>query len=206
MKKRLQSLSWMVVLLAVVLAAYFLRGFIREAVVEPLFFLYWVMQILYASLPQALLWGALILIGLYIGVSTLLRPGFFKAPNESLRAVYRGRVETWSRWIALAREGNYYRDRLANELTGLAAETISFHEQSDPQRIRKRIRSGDIDLPAHLSGFFKSGLTPLEKKRFSSLDGWFSEPSDGSQLDVELDQILEYLETELRMDHDEHRN
>src|SRR5215212_7684897 len=85
-------------LLLIGLLALVINGTFGEVVVVPLLFLWWVMQVLYLSIPQALLWGVFVAIAVLL-VAKNFPSGSTPLPPAAPQSVVHGRVVDWLRWL-----------------------------------------------------------------------------------------------------------
>src|SRR3954471_1932729 len=110
-------------LLLIGLVAMVISGTFGEVVVVPLLFLWWAMQVLYQSIPQALLWGAFVLIAVLL-VAKNFPSSSAPLPPTTPQSAAIGRVADWSRWLHDSRRNEHSRWRLAQRLALLASETL----------------------------------------------------------------------------------
>ncbi len=187
-----------VIVLALLLAgllALIISGTISDLVVVPLLFLWWTVQVLYSSIPQALLWGVFVVIAVLLVAKNFpwgSAPLLPVAPQTDAL----GRVTDWSRWLYDARRDAHSRWRLAQRLSQLAVETLAFREQCAPQEISRRLNDGSLDIPPQLRAYLRAGNAPYWPK--SKLRRRFGRPAqdtahtDPLELDPQL--VIEYLE------------
>src|SRR4051812_21031452 len=85
-------------LLLIGLAALVISGTFGEVIVVPLLFLWWAAQVLYQSIPQALLWGVFVVIAALL-VAKNFPSSSTPLPAATPLAAAPGRVAEWSRWL-----------------------------------------------------------------------------------------------------------
>jgi len=182
-------------LLLVGLLALIISGSIGDVVVVPLLFLWWAMQVLYSSIPQALLWGVFVVIAVLLVAKNFpssSAPVLPTAPQTDAP----GRVTEWSRWLHDARRDAHSRWRLAQRLSQLAAETLAFREQCSPQEISQRLNDGSLDIPPQLRAYLRAGNAPYWPK--SKLRRRFGrraqDTTQADPLDLDPQLVIEYLE------------
>ena len=178
-------------LLLVGLLAMVVSGTFGEVVVVPLLFLWWAMQVLYQSIPQALLWGV------FVAIAVLLVAKNFPASSESLpptasQTAALGRVADWSRWLHDARRDDHSRWRLAQKLSLLAIDMLAFRDQCSPQEISRRLRDGSLEIPPQVRDYIQAGgasFTPRPRPRRR-----LGQPAPADPLATNPQLVIDYLE------------
>jgi len=198
MRARLPALG--LALLLTGLLALIISGTIGEAVVVPLLFLWWAMQVLYESIPQALLWGAFVLIAVLLMAKSFPRSSALLPPAEP-QALAQGRVAEWSRWLRDSSHDDHSRWRLAQRLAQVAADLLAFREQSTPQEISRRLEQGTLDVPPQLRAYLRAGSMPYWPKprprfRFFGRSAQDTAQADPLALDPQL--VIDYLEATMQ--------
>jgi hypothetical protein len=193
MSKRLPAIG--LALLLIGLLALIINGTIGEMVVVPLLFLWWAAQVLYESIPQALLWGVFVLIATLLVAKSFPRNSAALPPTAP-QTVAQGRVADWSRWLRNARRDEHSRWRLAQRLSQLAIETLAFREQCPPQEISQRLEQGSLDIPPQLGAYVHAGSLPYwPKPRLRRR--FFGQPAQGTTTDplaIDPQLVIDYLE------------
>jgi hypothetical protein len=193
MRERLPAIG--LALLLVGLLALIISGTIGEVVVVPLLYLWWSAQVLYASIPQALLWGLFVVIAVLLVAKSFPWSTAPSAPAAP-PAVSQGRVADWSRWLHNSSRDDHARWRLAQRLSQLAIETLAFREQCPPQEISRRLRDGSLDLPAQLRDYLHAGSAPFTPKPRQRRR--FGQPAQTDPLAIDPQLVIDYLEDTLQ--------
>jgi hypothetical protein len=203
-RKRLASIA--LVLLLTALLVFSLYAVMHEALSAWLAHVYGTIQTYYRTIPQPVLWMVLIGLGVLIAVRSLL-PDERQSPQEKTPLASRGRVQTIRLWIRQAATEIYFDRRLARHLGQLALEIQSYTSgrKIAPGPMRQRLEG--LDLPPHIREYLKTGLDPItagkpEAQRGSWLLGWFRSPEIYSAPDIDLEEIVRYLEDQLEVRHD----
>jgi len=178
-------------LLLVGLLALVISGTFGEVVVVPLLFLWWAAQVLYQSIPQALLWGV------FVAIAVLLVAKNFPAssvppPPAAPQSVAQGRVADWSRRLHDSRRDDHSRWRLAQRLALLAIETLAFREQYTPQDISRRLRDGSLDIPPQVRAYLLAGSAPYTPR--PKLRRRFGQPTPADPLATNPQIVIDFLE------------
>jgi hypothetical protein len=185
----------MLALLLVGLLTLIINGTIGELVVVPLLLLWWAAQVLYASIPQALLWG------IFVAIAVLLVAKSFPwssapLPPAAPQTALLGRVADWSRWLRDSRRDDHSRWRLAQRLSQLAVETLAFREQCPAQEISRRLDDGSLDIPPQLRAYLQAGRAPYwPKPKLRRRFGWRAqENAHADPLAIDPQLVIDYLE------------
>jgi hypothetical protein len=170
-------------LLVAITLAFFLQDVIRRTVVTPLAYLWWLLNLIYATLPQLLLW-ILLLAGLILVASISLLNWYtggrkYSEPPKP----FLGPVESLAGWITNTGEGNYYKWMIANRLGKLKQEMdlrLGNRGRVPPETLRRYLKAGVeesfVDYPLPRLSFMRKMPTPF---------------------DAEVDKAVEFLESEL---------
>ena len=152
--------------------AFFLQDVVRQAVVTPLAYAWWVLRLYYTSVPQVVLW-ILLLAGLLLVLLTSL---FAWIPaGRKYEKLYKpsiGAVESLSAWIAKSGDSTYYKWMVANRL-GKLKRTLDESPQASaraggntPEAVRRYLQAGldesFVDYPRPRLPFLRSGPTPFD--------------------------------------------
>jgi len=136
-----QQRAWLfgILLLAVIGSVFllvFFRGWIREAVVLPVAYLFWILGLLLRSIDQAVYWGILIVFG-FIVTFYVLWPEPVKGDPE--KPVERGRIHSryyqWFSYYHHLDESSFAGDSLARELVRLTVQILSYQQNVSPDEI-----------------------------------------------------------------------
>lgn len=170
-------------LVVAAILAFFLQDVIRQAVVTPLAYLWWVLKYVYSFIPELVLW-ILLLAVLVLVVITSLSDWYSigRARDKPSRPVL-GPVEIMAGWVSNIGEGNYYKWVIAHRLGKLAGEIND--------------RMGDPGHPPSIEvqRYLKAGLTetfvdyPLPSFPFM--------PRKATPFDLDVEAAVEFLESQL---------
>ncbi len=182
-------------LLVAIILAFFLQDVIRQALVTPLAYLWWMLRLVYSFIPQVALWILLIFVLIMIVITSLVN--WFSAVRryEQPSKTVLGAVETLSRWVTNAREGNYYKWMIANRLGKLASEMTIRNEirlasaspddhkapgELPPEAVLKYLKAGldesFVDYPLPSTPFVRRKATPF---------------------DIDVNEVVGFLESEM---------
>ncbi len=194
MRNRLLPLG-LILLLAGLLTPV-LQNFIGETIVGPLLYLLWVGRLIFASIPQVVIWGLFFIIALLIAGRSLYQ----KQPP--LRRIRRppppdqGRIERWAKLIHQADQENYYRWQLAQHLRKLTLEAVAHEERLTAKQVQQHLADNKLNLPPDIQAYFQASTISFTH---------FSEPTrrpwsrtTTSPLDLDPERVVRFLEDKFR--------
>ena len=191
MKKRLLTLGF-ISLLAALLAPIF-RTFVREVIVIPLLYLFWLGRFFIEAIPQSGLWAGFFIICLLILAASLLEKKGHKPKAPQLAEADRGRIEDWVNLINRAAQDDYFKWRLAQHLQKLTLNAIAHHKGQSLRETRQQLRQGALEMPPELQAYFQASLKSLghlpAPKRFFQV-----RPKASSPLDLDPLEVVRFLE------------
>jgi hypothetical protein len=188
MRKRLLLIG--LLLLPVVLMAVLIQGFVRDVIVIPLFYVFWLLRLLFESISQVLLWGLFVVVVVIVAGRSLVKrvPRLQGRPVEERR---RGRVEEWLRLIQQTKQGAFGKWRLANALGQLAVEVLAGEERLEPKEIRRRLENGTLDVPPEIRAYLQSRMPVASAQRHAR------PRARATDSDPDLERIVQFLEDQL---------
>ncbi len=200
--KPLPRLFWLfTVLVGLPLAlvlAWVWRDLIRELVVIPLAYLFWMIGRSFESLPQPLLWGALVF-GTCLAGFRLLAGGVAISPPAGEFSGSGGRVADWMRWISLTRRGAYSKDGLARHIGETAVAVLAYQRKCTQSEVRYLLRADALHLPPPMNAYLRAALGRESLRHdaavFSLLPFRVHRPQP--EIVAEVEAILDYLENAL---------
>ena len=158
-------------LFASLFLAYLVRDLAREVLIIPLAYLAWQAGVLYAAVPQLVMWAVAVLV-LCIIVIWQLIPDLRRSDTRGpARTATPGQVETLALWIHRAETSNYFKWQLANRLGRLADRLETLRGRRAPQRppqapVAEYLAAGVdhsfVDFPMRRNRFQRRLPTPLD--------------------------------------------
>lgn len=179
--------------------AFFLRDLVERLVILPLVYIWWLLGVYYSVLPQSFLW--ILLVGVVaLSAITALMPRF--ATRELFQPsikLPKGQVEGMVEWLEKSqRGGSYYRWLVANRLGKTAREILAQREGQPISKKFGRLSGRDWNPPRKIDDYLENGLNgsfaDYPRRRF-----W--QKPDPTPLDVDPQQVIEYLENEMKSSH-----
>jgi hypothetical protein len=174
-------------------AAFVFRRTIYQIVILPLAYVWWWLTLYYRLLPQAAIWIVLIFIILFTTMRGLLlevRWGWSK-PLKKKKS--QGPIESLAVLIQKSSEGNYYKWTIAQRLGRAARDLLDQREGSHGRKKIMRFSDRNWDAPREVSAYLEAGLNGT----FADYPKRSWSRSPRTPLDVDPQQVIEYLESEL---------
>jgi hypothetical protein len=207
------------VLIVAIPLALVLSGFARQVIVVPLLYVVWVGRLLVQSIPQFFLWAGFLLIVLILAARSLRAQRSTtkrrRRAREGLEGTtgYSGQVAVWARRVHLAAGGSYYyRWYLAQQLGKLAQDVLAYRRRLAPTQTRPFVtfspegsgRGSDIppEVRAYLEASWRATLPrPARLPFISRLLHHLRLRPEISPLDLDPEQVVQFLERELEVGH-----
>jgi hypothetical protein len=190
MRKQLLSLG--IILITAIALAPLLRDFIREFVVVPLLYAFWIGQIIFDAIPQAAFWSCFLGVALLLAGASLLRPGKPRSQSREAGTIQRGRVETWANLIRQAPQEDYYQWRLAQPLRELILETLAYEARLSTKEMKQRLMDDQLDLPPEIRAYLQASLKSLTYLPAPRFPFAFRGPASPLALNPEV--LVQFLE------------
>lgn len=190
MRKQLLSLG--IILITALALAPLIRDFMREFVVIPLLYAFWIGRIIYDAIPQVVFWSCFLVVALLLASASLLRPGKPKSKTYEAKTGQRGRVETWANLIRQAPQEDYYQWRLAQPLRELILETLAYEARLSAKEIKQGLMDDQLNLPPEIRTYLQASLkslTYLPAPRFP-----FGSRGPTSPLTLDPELVVQFLE------------
>jgi hypothetical protein len=193
------------VLLVTVLLLPVFWDFARHVLLPELWSVVQVVRIVFASLPQLPMWLLYIVLILFLAAASLLGP-----PDESSeRGVSLperpGQVVVLAERLRRVREGKYYRWDLARELSTLILDVLAHDQRTSRAELQRLLRTEQLDVPPAIMDYLRSGQAPiytLSMLPFAKLRRLLSAGTWNESLDPEVEQVVEYIEGLVEVQHD----
>lgn len=178
-------------LLPVVVMAFVLQDFVREVLIGPIFYAYWVVRLFLGSIPQVWEWVAFVLLVAYIVARSLVTlPSLPR--RRQVEPVEHGRVEDLARLLQQAHGDAFARWRVAQRLGGLVGDVLADAERVSQREIWRRLDRGQLDVPPSLRAYLTARFQAVGR---SNLRGFRAAPSP---LDLEPREVVQFLEDQIR--------
>jgi len=189
------------IILLSALLAFRLNSIVYVMIVLPLSYLLWLLKLLYLALPGLIWWSLLIIVVLYILVSSLLPEIKFKRKiNTPLRPA-RGSVESLADWADRSKRGNYFKWLVANRLGKIAHQILEIRMAGKKRSFFDPLTAPDWNPSDEIQSYLEAGLQGSFAD-YPRNDTYFSQPVK-TPLDQNAQEVIEFLEAQLD-NHQEH--
>ncbi len=155
------------------------------------------MRVLFESIPQVVIWVAVLVLLAIMAWNSLSRPrpGPFARPTAA--AASRAPVAAWAANFERAARDGYARQLLAQRLGQLAFDLLASQDQQSDQTIWELLRDPALDIPPEVRAYFQAGIRmqrPLPTL-WGRLRAWFTKPERfADPLDLDPEQVIRFLE------------
>jgi hypothetical protein len=209
----------LVLLAALSVLLFSLRDVVREVVVIPLSYLFWLVGLFVRNTSQIFFWLAAVLIGLLVAYRSI-RPrkkafdeinrvpgGDSMAPSTDF-----GRVGFWLTRINALRMGSFYRDNFNHSISRLLLDVLSYRHHLPPRQVELALKRGALVVPPDVAEFVLANaharidLQPnLLNWLLHSIREWFLVHvrripiEQQSLLDPTVRRVITYMEEELEV-------
>ncbi len=212
--------SGVVLLLVAVIMSLFVRDFVREAIVVPVSYLIWLVDLVLRSIPQSAFWGAVVAAAALVAwrglgsarTRTAAQRLLHRRPtvvpvlrDHAAQSVFSTRFE----YIARMNDSLFAREKLAFDLRILLVKLLSHRERLPEAEIERRIRAGEageLTTPPAVHSLLTNWQTWLSVpdagspvRQLTRLWQWLlRKPTKASQPNVAMEQrltqVIEYME------------
>lgn len=202
------------------------KDIIREVIVLPLSYLFWLFGIIIRVTPQIFFWVVLILIVLQIAWRVLFgrKKVYTQGPaflDASLYISSNGRASYWKNKVELLRSShsNYYANSFYSALSRLVLDTLAYRYRQPLSVIEAQLKDGTLSIPDEVRNYLltHNGRQEAVYRGFfgeiwqsftnNVLDLWSRITAryrpEPAPVDPQLAYILNYLEEELEVPHDD---
>jgi hypothetical protein len=129
---------------------------LREEIVLPVTYIFWLMARIANSIDQQILWVLLIILAMFLMAQVFFLKSLRKTSpsDEDQASPTQGRVKYWLVYTNLMLSGVYNRSYFSEELRRLILAVLSERERLLPQEVEKRILEGDLVVPPQILTIF----------------------------------------------------
>lgn len=192
--------------LSAVFLAFIMRDAVEQMVIVPLVYLWWLLRLYYSMFPQFVLWAILVVAAIYSAITSLLPEISYRRALSADSKPVQGQIELLVEWLKKSKlGGSYYKWLIANRLGKMTREILA---QRDGQAVSKKF--GRLDgrgwNPAQkIRDYLETGLNGSFAE-FPRPRWWmFGQTAKPTPLDVDPQQVIDYLENEMETSHDGNR-
>lgn len=186
-------------LFAVALLAFLVRGAVQEWVILPLARFVWLVKGYYGAFPQAAYWMVALGIAVLVTILSFRIPDLENRHKQEKRSPMPGSVREMSFWIQRGRGGIYPKWHVAHLLAELALDILD--RRGTRQKHAQLLIDPDWSPPPEIKNYLDAALTTNytdypKPKRYS--------PPPPTPFDQDLEPVIKYLESLLESEHEHH--
>lgn len=183
--------------LSTLIMAFILRDVVKQLIIVPLAYLWWLLRLYYSMFPQIFLWVILVAIVLFSAVASLIPEVRYRTVSKTAPKPEQGQIEILVNWLNKSqRGGSYYKWLVANRLGKNAREILA---QRDGHAVSKKfgwLEGRGWNPPQKIRDYLETGLNgsfaDFPRPRL------FWQSPKPTPLDADPKQIVEYLEDEMK--------
>lgn len=181
------------VLVLSLLLAFPLRDVVQRAVVVPLAYLFWILNLFYQSTPQLVDWSLIVLAAMILLVQSLGSKPRYGVRRPSRARPAQGPVEKLAEWIHKSKGGIYFKWLVANRLGNLAYQMLVQREGDPSRSVFAPLVGADWRPSTHLQNYLETGL----HGSFAEYPRARRMSRSTSPLDLEIGEAVTFLESQL---------
>lgn len=194
----LRRRRWLILIAIVMVAgllAFPLRELIYSGVVVPAAFIVWNLNLLYHSFSQAIWWGVVTVVVLFMLLFSLIPQPRFRRSAEVKRKPLVGQVEDLAISFGKAERGIYFKWLVANRLGKLAYQILIQRESGRPRSVFAPLVGLDWAPRKELQDYLETGLHgsfadfPNANRRLGT--------PEKTPLDLDIAEAVEFLESQI---------
>ena len=178
-------------LLPVIVMAILVEGFVREIIVVPLLYVFWIARLFFASVPQFVFWLLFLVIALVVAGRSLAKRQVISRRRER-ESWEQGRIEGWLRMIEQRRSGGYFKWRFSHRLGILLLQALAYQERIDLRQARRRFEDRSLAIPPAVRSFLRAGMTSYSP--MGETTRFFRWQRQSSPLDLDPEEAVQFLE------------
>ena len=210
LQKRWFRILGLVVVLAIPLAFLLSRafgGFVRDVVAAPFLYLLWLGRLYVRTVPHALFWGALLLLGLGLAVTSMLvgAGGQIRRDRGSgqgeARRFYVGQVKQLTTHIEFAGRSEYFRNRLRGRLRSIVLQALDYGRGYREEEVERALNA--LEAPPEVRAFFADGKQRTRRSQVGGLLARVRARLRGGEVisasRVNLEGVVRFLEDRLEV-------
>ncbi len=213
-RRRLFYFIAAVSILTSVLLAVLLREEIRARLVVPVSYVVWYINLILETVPQPILWIALIFFGFVVAGRVILK----NLPQSELpkEPVFSGqsasRFQYWMWYITTYRISPFANENLARNLSRLLLEIIAHQEHLTLEETESSLQKGNLNLPDDIRQFLLTRRLTKSTPQVRPVRRWIDrllqrampnrlEPQESSEARQKLERITQFIEDRLEIQH-----
>jgi hypothetical protein len=205
--KRNLALACTLVLVVFGVLALFYWDFVRDTIAIPIYYLFWIGDLVLRSISHGVYLAFLVLLGFIIGFNTLLGTRPRRVVSELDQGQYQiTRYQHWRTMCGGLSIGWFARDMFALESRRLLLAILAYQEGSDVAQIEARVKAGTLPVPpliAHLIQHKEFEKTKQAVSLMNRLRGlvYGTGPQKNLVAERQVAEVISFIEHLLEIDH-----
>lgn len=187
-------------------------SFLRENIINPLSYAFWILSLLLRGTPQVVFWAMLLAIALVMALRSLASASHRPVHPQPLQISYpqRARLRFWVRQMLLNQDDRSV-FQIKESIGRLALDVLSYQRGLTPSQYQQQLESGQLETPEALVPFLEArkylfagstSFSPQEIIRW--LDRSLSRlpflPRHPSSVTEEVERLVDFLEEQMDVD------
>jgi hypothetical protein len=183
-----------------------LQGVARQAIVLPILYLAWLAELIFRSIPGWLWWVWFLIIVAVIALRSLRGRARNAGPRRTQRLPVDGPARAWAIRVHTAKQGEYFRWRLAHDLAELALQYTAYRDHRGLAKYDRGEYIQTLNAPPDVLAYLQAGLKappwqPLN--RLSRVTRFWRPTKDDSPLALDPAKAVQFLERQLERESDD---
>jgi hypothetical protein len=183
-----------------------LQGIARQVIVMPILYLAWMAELIFRSIPGWLWWAWFLIIVAVIALRSLRVRTRDAGPRRALRPQVDGPARTWAIRVHTARQGEYFRWRLAHDLAELALQYTAYRDHRGLAKYDRGEYIGTLNAPPDVQAYLQAGLKAPPWQpigRLSRVTRFWRPIKDDSPLALDPAKAVQFLEGQVERESDD---
>ena len=183
-----------------------LQGVARQVIVLPILYLAWLAELIFRSIPGWLWWAWFLIIVAVIALRSLRGRARNAGPRRTQRLPVDGPARAWAIRVHTAKQGEYFRWRLAHDLAELALQYTAYRDHRGLAKYDRGEYIQTLNAPPDVLAYLQAGLKappwqPLN--RLSRVTRFWRPIKDDSPLALDPAKAVQFLEGKLERESDD---
>ncbi len=188
--------------------------FIRETIVVPIYYFFWIIDITIKVVPESIYLAVLILVGFALSLNAL-RDLQLRRPYRQQTGTPQATSTRYTIWARLYKN-LYARSILSNHFSSetrkLLLNLLAYQEGVTTDEIEVRVKNDTLALPSAVKTLLEHKAIRLNQPEYNAnhnwLQRWLNPPQpalDSAETDPQVAEIVAFIEHRLEITHDEPR-
>jgi hypothetical protein len=198
---------------AALLVAIFLRDAVEQFIIRPAAYIFWFVGQLYHFVPQPVIWFLLVLVLLFLTLENVARKIEWPRLKEEPQPAALGPLEEFASQIERKDGGIYFKWQVARTLGEIAIDLQSLRQPVRRRKLDFNQGSVSAEVCRYLDASINTSFSdyPLKDDYLVSEDiplpDWFpfsdrSRSLPPTPFDIDIEPVIDYLETQMENDDD----